>query len=148
MTHLKRPNSLHIFLKRWGLELVSALLLLVGLILLTNAQYLIVLVDFYARFFKNLAAGFIRSVFEIEPTTGFGILIVLVALALIRWRVNYQISLTPTLRSAYCPLCKSPIERSHRRRWERIVGVFLAMRPYRCSTPTCPWRGWRYWMRG
>jgi hypothetical protein len=40
-----------------------------------------------------------------------------------------------------CPQCSKRLERSHRRSFERFVGVFTRRRPHKCVH--CGWRGWR-----
>lgn len=41
-----------------------------------------------------------------------------------------------------CPSCSSPVRRRRRRGLERLLGLMLDARAYRCQNPACRWQGW------
>ncbi len=65
-----------------------------------------------------------------------------VLLALI-WRVRWRLERTPSLTTLLCPRCKSDLHRIHRRTSDRLLGLFIPLRRYRCSNRECGWSGLR-----
>ncbi len=60
-------------------------------------------------------------------------------------RLNYSRHIH---RSDFCPKCgESKFHRVHRRTIDRVLGIGLETRRFRCANPACHWEGMRQYYR-
>jgi hypothetical protein len=74
-----------------------------------------------------------------------GLVLLAIALAVVTWRVRWRLLRTTRYTARTCPLCGEGLKRTHRRRRDRIVNLYVPVRRYRCRNPECRWRGLRVW---
>ena len=72
-----------------------------------------------------------------------GYVLIIGALAAILMRVRWRLMHNPALAVLQCPKCHGGIQRVHRRRIDRLLGLFVPVRRYRCPNGQCRWRGLR-----
>ncbi len=72
-----------------------------------------------------------------------GIVLIIFAVGLLFWRVRRRIIRLPSLSDKACPKCGSELHRIHRAAGDRLIGLFLPMRRYRCRSSECNWTGLR-----
>ena len=72
---------------------------------------------------------------------------ILVALASVYFISRYMYS-QQIYHSDFCPICGgSKFHRVHRRTIDRVFGIGLDTRRYRCTNPICQWEGMRQYNR-
>ena len=103
---------------------------------------------------RRVAAGTLHGVGHLDETAAaflarttlsdvLGYVLVLGALVAIFLRVRWRIMRTPALAVLRCPKCKGGLHRTHRRRLDHLIGLFVPVRRYRCSNNQCRWGGLR-----
>lgn len=92
-----------------------------------------------ARFDDALRA----FVHGLSVSDAIGYLLILVALVAIVLRLRWRLIRSPSLTTIACPRCGGEIHRVHRRLRDRIIGVLVPARRYRCSNRECRWEGLR-----
>lgn len=139
------------FLKEYTLELIAAVLILCGVLLM--------IIDFPARStivtastnifqailaaLRQIISGASNRLAGLAISDALGILLVLAALGYLVWRIRHRFHTSPRWESEICPKCSSPIMRVHRTWWDRFLGATLLpeARRYRCVNPRCGWSG-------
>ena len=79
----------------------------------------------------------------ISDLTGLALLVI--ALAVVTWRIRWRLLRTPRYTVRACPRCGEELRRTHRRRRDRILNLYLPVRRYRCRNRDCRWDGLRVW---
>jgi hypothetical protein len=79
----------------------------------------------------------------VSDLTGFVLLAI--ALAVVIWRIRWRLLRTPRYTARTCPLCGEDLQRTHRRRVDRIANLYVPVRRYRCRNHDCRWQGLRAW---
>jgi hypothetical protein len=74
-----------------------------------------------------------------------GLVLLVVALAVVTWRIRWRLMRAPRYTARACPLCGEDLQRTHRRRRDRLVNLYLPVRRYRCRDRDCRWNGLRVW---
>ena len=72
-----------------------------------------------------------------------GLVLLAIALAVVTWRIRWRLLRTPRYTARACPLCGEDLQRSHRRRRDRIANLYVPVRRYRCRNRKCGWHGLR-----
>jgi hypothetical protein len=70
-------------------------------------------------------------------------LLLLVVAALVIWRVRWRLLTSPRLNELVCPECGGDLHRTHRHWPDRVVGLLVPVRRYRCKNQDCLWSGLR-----
>jgi predicted RNA-binding Zn-ribbon protein involved in translation (DUF1610 family) len=66
-----------------------------------------------------------------------------IAVAFVVWRTRWRLVRMPRFTTLACPRCGSDLRRIHRSTSDRILGLFVPLRRYRCSNRECAWQGLR-----
>jgi len=74
-----------------------------------------------------------------------GLVLLAIALAVVIWRIRWRLMRTPRYTARTCPLCGEDLQRTHRRRGDRIANLYVPVRRYRCRNRDCRWSGLRVW---
>jgi hypothetical protein len=74
-----------------------------------------------------------------------GLVLLAVALAVVTWRIRWRLLRAPRYSARTCPLCGKDLRRTHRRRRDRILNLYVPVRRYRCRNRDCGWNGLRVW---
>lgn len=72
-----------------------------------------------------------------------GLALILGAVGLLGWRTRRRIIQSPSLSDKACPRCGKELHRVHRAPGDRLIGFFLPMRRYLCTSADCGWTGLR-----
>lgn len=72
-----------------------------------------------------------------------GLALILGAVGLLAWRTRRRIIQSPSLSDKACPRCGKELHRVHRASGDRLIGFFLPMRRYLCTSTDCGWTGLR-----
>jgi hypothetical protein len=88
----------------------------------------------------NLVVDFLT---HITLSNAVGYVLILGALVAILLRARWRLMRDPALTTLRCPRCGSDIHRVHRRTLDRLIGLYLPVRRYRCAYSECRWRGLR-----
>jgi hypothetical protein len=74
-----------------------------------------------------------------------GFALLAIALVVVTWRIRWRLLRSPRYAARTCPRCGGDLHRTHRRRRDRIVNLYVPVRRYRCKNRDCRWHGLRVW---
>jgi hypothetical protein len=72
-----------------------------------------------------------------------GLLLLAGAAIFVVWRLRWRLTTMPRFIDRKCSRCGSDLHRVHRRRFDRVLNVFVPVRRYRCKNRACRWQGLR-----
>jgi len=75
-----------------------------------------------------------------------GWVMILLAGVFLYSRIRYRYRRNPNLSATVCPKCESPIKRTHRSWFDRLLSKSIKphARRYQCTNPECGWSGLRH----
>jgi len=89
---------------------------------------------------RQWLVGFVQNT-TLSDLTGYALL--LIALAFVVWRTRWRLMTIPRFTESKCPYCGSDLHRIHRRWRDRVLGLYVPLRRYRCGNRDCRWEGLR-----
>jgi hypothetical protein len=95
--------------------------------------------------FGDILRGLEAAVQRTTVSDLTGLVLLAVALAVVTWRIRWRLLRTPRYTARTCPLCGEDLQRTHRRRRDRIANLYVPVRRYRCRNRDCRWHGLRVW---
>jgi len=145
--HRRRPHPVLAFGREYLLELVAALLAVLGVFLLFEQM------DIRATLFRWLVSAADAIGIAVQVGVGriramalsdiAGVILIIAALVFAVWRVRWRLMHSSSLLGRDCPVCGGYLRRTHRQFLDRVISVFVPMARYRCSNQDCRWSGLR-----
>ena len=137
------------FLREYRVELVAALLALLGIFLLVERMQIRVTIFRITRVAWRTVSGAVGAVahavvyriLHITPSDLIGLVLIVVSIVILLWRV--RVRLIQRLTGNTCPVCGGELRRSHRNWLDHLLSLLLPVRPYRCRNRECDWEGLR-----
>lgn len=137
------------FLREYRIELIAALMALLGIFLLVERMQIRVTIfrtmHLAWRAVSGAVGAVVRAViYRILPITVsdlIGLVLIVLSIVIVLWRV--RVRLIQRLTGTTCPVCGGDLHRSRRNRLDRLVSLLLPVRPYRCRNRECNWKGLR-----
>ena len=138
-------------LREFRVEIIAALLIVVGVFLLIEQIELrVVLLRLLLRIGSAIATvstssvqGLVNRVLSTRPSDLLGLTLIVLALLILARRVRWRLMHSEEWAGETCPQCGGPMHRSHRRPLDRLINWFVPVRRYRCKDPDCGWKGLR-----
>jgi predicted RNA-binding Zn-ribbon protein involved in translation (DUF1610 family) len=132
-------------------ELIWLLVVAVGLFLLFERFSLRATLTLWAR---EVAHNALQRTADLDDQIGtfltqvsisdlVGLVLILCATGAILLRIRWRLLNAPGLTQIQCPRCGGGIHRIHRTWTDRLVGLFVPVRRYRCRNDECGWKGLR-----
>lgn len=145
----KRPSPVREFWRKYRVELVGLLAIVIGLFLLVEqlnirrsiATWFRRIVASGLAGFQNLDVRISHLLSRISISDFLGLVLILGALAAVLARLRYRLLNDPKLTGDGCPRCGGSIHRVHRKWYDRVISVYVPVRRYRCSEEDCRWKG-------
>ena len=136
------------FLQKWRVEIMLCAALAAGLFLLLERMSIRTTVLDGLRVAGTAGEQLlVRAADLVVPHTAsdaIGLVLVLGALLVARWRMRWRLQRAPSLTAKYCPSCGEALHRVHRRPLDRAISLAIApVHRYVCSSPDCRWKGLR-----
>lgn len=139
------------FWREWRVEILIALLVCVALFLLLEQMnirqslyaWLLALADGLTSLLIGALQGLARFIRATTVSDLTAYLLLLVVAGLVIWRTRHRLLTLPRFSDAQCPRCGSELSRIHRRSSDRVLGIFVPLRRYRCKNSECGWQGRR-----
>jgi hypothetical protein len=137
------------FIREYRIELIAALMALLGIFLLVEQMEIRVTIFRVMRLVwrtvGGAVGGAVRTVIyrflHIRPSDLIGLVLILLSIAIVLWRV--RVRLIQRMTGSTCPICGGDLRRSRRGRLDRLVSLLLPVHPYRCRNRECHWKGFR-----
>ena len=137
------------FIREYRIELVAALMALMGIFLLVERMQIRVTIFRTMRLAWRTASGAVGAavravIYRILPITVsdlIGLVLIFLSIVIVLWRV--RVRLIQRLTGSTCPVCGGDLRRSRRDRLDRLVSLLLPVRPYHCRNRECHWKGLR-----
>jgi hypothetical protein len=92
---------------------------------------------------RQLDGGFESFVARLSFSDVVGLLLIAAAVVAILLRIRWRLLNDPGLTTVACPKCGGAIHRTHRTGLDRLIGLYVPVRRYRCGNADCRWRGLR-----
>jgi hypothetical protein len=137
------------FLREYKIEVVAALLALLGIFLLVERMQIRVTLFRIVRSAWRTVSGAMGSVINVlvyrvlHTTTSdlIGLVLIVLAIVMVLWRV--RVRLAKRLAGRTCPLCGGELRRSHRRWQDHLLSLLVPVVRFRCRNRECRWEGVR-----
>jgi len=137
------------FLREYRVELVAALMALLGVFLLVERIQIRVTIFrtmlLAWRTISGAVGALVRAVVyritHITVSNLIGLVLIVLSIVIVLWRV--RVRLTQRLTGSTCPVCGGELRRSHRHWLDRLISLLLPVRPYHCRNRECGWKGLR-----
>jgi hypothetical protein len=105
--------------------------------------WLVALVDGLTNLFTGAYQALVRLVRNTTMSDLTAYLLLVVVAGLVIWRVRHRLLTLPRFSDTQCPSCGSELVRIHRHGSDRVLGLFVPLRRYRCKNDECGWQGRR-----
>jgi hypothetical protein len=147
----RKSGGLRWFLRKYRFELLWLVVVALGLFLLVEQVnlrqrltdgFIAAAVWLLSRFrsFDNRVVTWLEQVSLSDVS---GAMLVLAAITAVLLRVRVRLLSNPRLTLLRCPDCGGSIHRIHRHTFDRLLGLYVPVRRYRCQDLQCGWRGLR-----
>ena len=139
------------FWSEWRVEALIVLTVAVAIFLLVERmQIRVTLLGWLRQGLQvpgRLVAGIQRSVHHFITNTTLsdltGYTLLLIAVAVVTWRIRWRLMRTPRFTERTCPRCGGDLHRIHRHWQDRVVNLYVPVRRYGCKDHNCDWHGLR-----
>ena len=136
-------------LREYRIELVAALMGLLGIFLLVERMQIRVTILRIIRLAWRTLSGTVGAVLRaviyrilrITVSDLIGLVLIALSIVIVLWRV--RVRMIQRLTGSTCPVCGGKLRRRSRDWLDRLLSLLVPVRPYRCRNEECRWEGLR-----
>jgi len=138
------------FIRRNRVELIAALLALLGIFLLVEQiQIRATIFAAMRAVWRTLSRGIwtvvsavVNRILHTTVSDVIGLGLIALAILIMLWRVRFRLR-SQLANGEACPLCGGKLRRIHRHWQDHLLSLLLPVGRYRCRNSECRWEGVR-----